>query len=231
MSGRGIFRRGLFAALLAASLGAAGLPAAFAATGSPRDILLDIVSACMDRGARDYCTHCRSPRTDSTCAGAAECRRSTEVYGLDERFVAMRDIKMCGCPGGFFHGLVLPRFPVRGVEDAARPDDIWDFAWKLAVLRLRGDEAALVVNPARRRTQDQLHVHIVKLKDSVAGLLALNAAGTVATLGEVWGTAAQAAVARGLADYGVLVRQGTDGRFEVVITIESPEDLFTVWKC
>jgi hypothetical protein len=56
--GRGILRRGLFSALLAASLEAARIPAGLAATASQRDILLDIVSACVDRGARDYCTNC-----------------------------------------------------------------------------------------------------------------------------------------------------------------------------
>ena len=220
-----------FAALLAALFMAGGTFAA----GS-RDILLEIVSNCVtppeaapsDAG---YCSRCRWPRKDAGCGPHPACRQSTDVWELSAAYVALRDIKMCGCPAGFVHGLALPRNAVRGVEDPSRPDGIWQFAWTAAVARIDADSAALAVNPARRRSQDQLHVHLLRLKPDARPRLADALAGRVENLAEVWRVAARGAALRGLDDYGVLVARDADGRFAVAVTADSPETAFTESVC
>ncbi len=205
------------------------------AAGS-RDILLEIVSNCValpDAAPSHaaYCSRCRWPRKDAGCGPDPACRQSTDVWALGEDYVALRDIKMCGCPAGFVHGLALPRNTVRGVEDPSRPDGIWEFAWAAAVGRIDADSAALAVNPARRRSQDQLHVHLVRLKPDARPRLAGSIAGRVANLNDVWGVAASGAALRGLDDYGVLVVRDADGRFAVAVTPDSPEAAFTESVC
>ena len=50
-------------------------------------------------------------------------------------------------------------------------------------------------------------------------------------LESIWATAANEARAKGLNEYGVLVTQSSTGVFLVVVTPNSPEAEFTVWKC
>jgi CDP-diacylglycerol pyrophosphatase len=196
-----------------------------------RDVLLEIVANCVDASAPDYCGRCRWPRADSACGRPDECRKTTEVWNLSEGFAAIRDVKMCGCPAGFVHGLALPRNRVTGVEDPRRPAGIWQFAWETAQARIEASAVALVVNPAGRRSQDQLHVHLLRLRPGMEAEIHDNLAGTVRDLGEVWNTAAQNAAARGLADYGVLVTRQAGVEFQVVVTAGSPETAFTEWEC
>ena len=197
----------------------------------PRDILWEIVSTCAAQTNPDYCTTCRFPRTDAQCSQSTVCTKSTDVWAMNEQFVAIRDIKMCGCSPGFVHGLVLPRAAVRGVEDAARPDGIWSFAWQIAKEHLPESPIALVVNPSRLRSQDQLHVHLVKLRPGLDELIQRNTVDQVTDLADVWKIAASGASARGLDDYGVLVTQSAAAMFAVVVTATSPEGMFTEWKC
>lgn len=81
------------------------------------DILLDIVQHCVDTSAANYCQQCRAPTLSSVCSTEKTCQKTTDVWAMNDEFVAIRDIKMCGCPADFVHGLVLPRKVVTGVED------------------------------------------------------------------------------------------------------------------
>ena len=213
--------------LLLALLIVSGHALAFGA----RDVLWEIVSTCAAQTTADYCATCRFPRADAQCGQPNVCTKSTEVWAMNENFVAIRDIKMCGCRPGFVHGLVLPRAPVRGVEDTARPDGIWSFAWQIAMEHLPGSPIALVVNPPRLRSQDQLHVHVVKLRAGLDELIRQNTVGEVTDLAEVWKLAASGARSRGLSDYGVLVTRSGAATFSVVVSANSPETIFTEWKC
>ncbi|MEI6733045.1 MAG: CDP-diacylglycerol diphosphatase [Comamonadaceae bacterium] len=195
------------------------------------DILLDIVSHCVDPAQPNYCSACRAPRNDARCGAALECRKSTEVWALDTSYTAIRDIKMCGCPSGFVHGLALPLSPVRGVEDPKRPNGIWQFAWDVAASRIETESLALVVNPQFHRSQNQLHVHLLRLSKEGRQLLARHAPSSIKNLDQVWASAAQDAQAKGLTDYGVLVTQQGPKDYLVVVTAESPEDAFTEWRC
>jgi len=80
----------------------------------------------------------------------------------NDRFTALRDIKMCGCPSDFVHGPALPIYRVTGVEDPLRPEGIWQFAWDVAIQRMKPESIALVVTPRLHRSQNQLHVHLLR---------------------------------------------------------------------
>jgi CDP-diacylglycerol pyrophosphatase len=196
-----------------------------------RDVLWQIVSQCVDISRADYCATCRSPVVGS-CPDQ-ECRRTTEVWAQTADYVAIRDIKMCGCQNrGFVHGLALPRFRVTGVEDRARPPGIWAFAWDVARTRIDNErEIALVVNPpGLERTQDQLHVHLVRLAPGARARLADLSPARTARLDAVWDAAARHARSR--TEYGVLVaREDAGAGFIVVTDPTSPEEQFTIPVC
>src|SRR5215469_14810930 len=107
------------------------LAAGCATAGSSRDVLRDIVLQCLDPEQPRYCARCRWPQA-GTCDLEYPCTRTTEVWAQTQEYVAIRDIKMCGCPAGFVHGLAMPRYPVSGAEDWRRPDGIWRFGWEAA---------------------------------------------------------------------------------------------------
>ena len=194
-------------------------------------ILLDIVSKCIDTSASNYCSVCISPRADANCSIMSQCTKTTEVWSVTDEYVAIRDIKMCACPAGFVHGLALPRYPVTGVEDPKRPDGIWSFAWNAARSRIEPESIALVVNPQFRRSQNQLHVHLLRLKDDAHSIDNSFLAGHVDNLDSVWSLAQDSAHAQGLSDYGVLVKAEGARKFAVYIASESPEALFTQATC
>ncbi len=193
-----------------------------------RDFLLGLVTQCLEPKSDNYCSSCKVPRSDSECSGHDVCTKSLEIWRQSDEYTAFRDIKMCSCPSTFVHGLVLPRKPITGVEDPNRPDGIWRFAWEVGSQKIEASQMALVVNPRFHRDQDQLHVHMVRLKADVRGELS----GTSITdLATVWPTAQHMADDKGLKDYGVLVTQNQNGSYLVVIDEESPEHKFTQAKC
>jgi len=195
------------------------------------DTLLHIVQQCVDTSLQNYCSQCRLPQKSAGCIAAPTCRATVEVWAEDEQFVAMRDIKMCGCPDDFVHGLVLPKATITGVEDPNRPDSIWSFSWRVAISRMAAEDIALVVNPRLRRSQNQLHVHLVRLKPETRSHMASNLVGETSELSSVWRIAQRAADERQMNDFGVLVFQTAKNNFGVVISNESPEGLYTRAVC
>ncbi len=199
--------------------------------GSSRDALLRIVTDCLDTGAPRYCGRCTSPQA-GTCDLQYPCTRSTEVWAQSEEYVAIRDLKMCGCPDGFIHGLAMPRYPVRGPEDPRRPEAIWRFGWDVARTRIRDErEIALLVNPAALRAQDQLHIHLVRLLPGARARIDALRPASIARLEEVWLAAEQHAAGRGLAAYGVIVVQSLDRGWLVVADAGATETAFTAARC
>jgi len=197
-----------------------------------RDILWNIVSECVDRSAKDYCTRCSIPREDSPCADGKSCEKSVSVWKETPEFVVIRDIKMCGCPTNFVHGLALPRSRITGVEDPAKPNSIWQFAWEEAEKRIHDtSEVALVVNPPHARTQDQLHVHIVRLLPGIRTQFKKERTAVVKSFDDVWSVSAKTAAAFHMTEYGVLVAKDINGTILVVIDEQSPERLYTKWRC
>jgi CDP-diacylglycerol pyrophosphatase len=225
IAGRILCRR-IFRPLCLAALVLSMTAPAFAA--DKRDALWEIVSTCLDPGVKDYCTTCISPREEAGCN--RPCRNSTQVWAESKDFVVIRDRKMCGCPEGFVHGLALPRKRVSGVEAPARPEGIWEYAWAAAVRRIPENEIALAVNPRGQRSQDQLHVHLVRVnRESLPADPRRTA--RVDTLGAVWKIAAGKAAELTWQDYGVLVVKGSDSGYLVVIDEDSTEGRYTLAEC
>jgi len=140
-----------------------------------RCALYHIVRTCLDPDQPGYCRRCALP-LEGRCAPDRGCRGTTQFWKIDAEHAAIRDLKMCGCPAGFIHGLVIPSAPISGVEDPARPAGIWAFAWAVALEKIPDpDEIALIVNPPEARRQDQLHVHVVRLAREARPLLAARA--------------------------------------------------------
>ena len=204
---------------------------AIADTIARSDILLHIASQCVDPSVVNYCARCTLPRVDSSCGQELACKKTNEVWQLNPNFVAIRDIKMCGCPSGFIHGLAMPRKTVTGVEDPLRSEEIWPFAWAVGVQRIEENSLALVVNPKSQRTQNQLHVHILRLNQDALQKFTAYGFAIVDEINHVWKVAEGIAQASNLGDYGVLVTRYFDNQFIVVVSKDSPEALFTKWQC
>jgi CDP-diacylglycerol pyrophosphatase len=197
-----------------------------------RDALLTIISNCLDIHAPDYCKHCLAPRGESPCAQNRDCNSTTEVWEETTDYVAIRDRKMCGCAFGFVHGLVIPRAQISGIEDPKRPDKIWGIAWAIARKRIvNEDTIALVVNPPGSRSQDQLHIHIVRLRDDARRHFNEVRSGRLWNINKVWNAAAEIAKAAKLVDYGVLVTLDRGGGYLVLVDEKNLEKLYTQWEC
>jgi len=195
------------------------------------DILLHIVSQCVDPTASNYCSNCMLPRADAGCSNILECKKTNEVWRLSTRYAAIRDIKMCDCPVEFIHGLAMPRGVVTGVEDPNREEGIWQFAWDVGIERIEAESLALVVNPRSQRTQNQLHVHILRLDQNARIQFKQHTVAYVDNLESIWLVAEKIAKTKDLSDYGVLVSKALDGKFLVLVSADSPESAFTNWSC
>ena len=161
----------------------------------------------------------------------AACRKTVHVWSRSAAGVVIRDLKMCFTPGvandaGFLHGLAMPRGPVAGVEDDrlyagdAGLDALWQFAWDAALARgMTSAEAMLVVNPPRNRSQNRLHIHIVRASGAP-----LPPTVDLPDLANVWRAAAEQAAARGIPcrDYGIVVHM-SEGRFRMLVEAADPD--------
>ncbi len=198
----------------------------------PRDMLLHIVTDCLDASAPNYCGMCLAPRAGSSCAVDRECKATTDVWRESADYVIIRDRKMCGCPADFIHGLAIPRNRVRGIEDPGKPDGIWSFAWSEAKKRILDETAiGLAVNPSGKRSQDQLHVHIVRLQSDARQRFTETRQISVQTLDAAWSAASKKATEEHLEDYGVLVVKHPKNGFLVLVEERSPEKTYTLWQC
>jgi CDP-diacylglycerol pyrophosphatase len=168
---------------------------------------------------------------------AAICRETTDVWDQTADFVAIRDQKMCGCSGDFVHGLALPLRQVTGVEDPSKAAGIWRFAWDEAVKKIGGqdkDAILIAANPRAQRTQDQLHIHLVRMAEGAREKLLDLRPLHVKDLAGVWDIAAQHAAASGLAEdgYGVAVFfDPADDDFLVATSADNLEKTFSVFSC
>jgi CDP-diacylglycerol pyrophosphatase len=152
------------------------------------------------------------------------CRSTTHVWArsADGRFVVIRDLKMCEQPGAandprFVHGLAIPLARVVGVEDqqltaAPEQNGIWQLAWDAALAKgLAEDEIALVANPPGNRSQNQLHIHVVRRNGA-----ALPPTIELADLSDVWQRAAAAGRDIACRNYGILVHK-SGGKFRLLV--------------
>jgi len=199
--------------------------------------LWSIVSTCVDHAAHDYCG-C-SAFALSCCSDPATPDADV-VWARTREFVAIRDMKMCGCPAGFVAGLALPRTRVTGIEDPRRPDGIWPFAWEAARTRIPDErQIGLAINPKDARTENQLHVHLLRLRpDARAWIDSSDTPGPVRTivisltnLDAVFTTVAARVGASRMADTGILVARARAGGWVAVVTDRTSPQAFTINRC
>ena len=207
----------------------------------------DTVQAIAAR-QRDNLTRLLPCLIDPKCSSVVEqedlgktCRATTHVWArsADRRFIVIRDLKMCHLEAGphdarFVHGLALPLTRVSGVEDeqlytAPEQNGIWQLAWDAALAQgLREDEIALVANPPVVRSQNQLHIHIVRRNGVV-----LPPAIALTGLEDVWQHVAEAGKNIGCRNYGILVHK-SGGAFRLLVEApdggHNPEDKYTVYQ-
>jgi len=244
---RGRFLPRLAAALAAAAAMTDGLASApFAShllAGDP-DALWQIVSTCIDERSDPQAALCSCPALVHSCCDDAGTPDGDVVWSKTAQFVAIRDLVACGCPGSFVAGLALPRTRITGIEDPARPDAIWPFAWQVARSRIPAEvEIGLAINPIDARSQNQMHVHMLRLKPGVraaiegaraSGRLADPAGTVVVALPDLSGVFAAAAARVGASEmglHGILVVAARDGGFLAAITDRRSPQAFTVNRC
>jgi CDP-diacylglycerol pyrophosphatase len=234
-----LFRSSALLALVAAiDVGIARAQLAMpAAPGNP-NALWEIVSTCFT-GAQAHA--CACPALDRACCGQPRTPDRDVVGGTTSDFVAFRDLKACGCPAGFVAGLALPRARVSGIEDPRRPEGIWRFAWDVARSRIDDErQIALVLNPRVVRTQNQLHVHLLRLKPGERERIDALSDGpsqdglTIVSLPDL-----EAVFAKTIADldadrageHGILVMRAGGEGFRAVVTDQISPQRFTINSC
>ena len=199
--------------------------------------LWSIVSTCVDHATHDYCG-C-SAFALSCCSDPATPDADV-VWARTREFVAIRDMKMCGCPAGFVAGLALPRTRVTGIEDPRRPDGIWPFAWETARTRIPDErQIGLAINPKDARTENQLHLHLLRLRpDARAWIDSSDTPGPVraivislTSLDAVFTTVAARVGAARMADTGILVARARAGGWVAVVTDRTSPQAFTINRC
>jgi len=203
-----------------------------ASAAGNRNALWRIVEHCLDSTAANYCKTCPTPVEGSTCAQGASCLGTIQVWNRTPDYVAIRDSKACGCPANFVHGLAMPLKPVSGQAEGGRPDGIWEFAWQTAETRIHDSlQIALIVNPPAWQSQDQLHVHILRLRSNARDRLGAKAV-RLPNLASVWSSAKELAKEASLHDrYGVLVLRGTDGGYLLVADTAPLESVYAEGRC
>jgi CDP-diacylglycerol pyrophosphatase len=199
--------------------------------------LWQIVSDCVDRETARYCG---CPAFARSCCGDGATADGAVVWARTERFVAIRDMVMCGCPPDFVAGLALPRARVTGIEDPRRPDGIWPFAWEVARSRIPEElEIGLAINPADARTQDQMHVHMLRLTPGARSLVDGAAAGAprgtlvigLPTLDAVFTAIAARVGAAEMGRHGALVARRRQGGWVALVTDRTSPQAFTRNRC
>jgi CDP-diacylglycerol pyrophosphatase len=236
MTRRSITRR-VLATLAAALLAACRADQEVPSGDSDPAALWTIVSTCIDRAAARYCA---CPAFARSCCGDAATPDADVVWARAAGFVAIRDVAMCECPAGFVAGLALPRARVTGIEDPRRPEGIWPFAWDVARSRIPDErQIGLVINPADARTQNQMHVHLLRLRpETRAWLDAADGASPaevqlapLPTLDAVFAAVEARVGASAIADTGILVVRARAGGWRAVITRRTSPQAFTLNGC
>lgn len=242
------------AALAVASTSAA-VPFAIHDAPSPPNALWTLVASCIDRpsGAEPE-PYCRCPAMIRSCCHDVTTPDDDVVWAVTPQLVALRDMTSCGCaiPSGavsgappFVAGLAMPRTHVTGIEDPSRPDAIWPFAWQVAKTRIPDElEIGLVINPVDTRTQDQMHVHLLRLTAGVRARLdalrptadgAQLAADAIVVplpdLDRVFRVAQDRVGAAAMGAHGILVARARGDGYLAVLTTRSSPQAFTVNAC
>lgn len=230
----------LVAALPAHATGLVSEPA------NPANALWNIVASCVDAPHDVAASYCSCPAFTRSCCGDPQTPNADVMWGETPDFVAIRDLSMCGCGAGFVAGLALPRTRITGIEDPARPDAIWPFAWDVARRHIADEsEIGLVINPDDARTQNQMHVHMLRLDRGARALLNsleppsegtwLRAPAALVIplpdLDRVFGAAVDRVGADAIGTHGILVTRAKGAGYLAVLTDRSSPQVLTRSHC
>ena len=145
------------------------------------------------------------------CARLQGQRRRVGADGRLRRHPRHQDVRLSGRTSSTGSPCPVPGSPAsrtRGAQPASGPSPGRPLENRIA----DEQQIALVVNPpGLERTQDQLHVHLVRLGPGARARLAADSPARTPDLDQVWDVAARHAAARGLATYGVLVMRDDGG--------------------
>jgi len=227
-----------------------GAPAAHAGLvsdpASPANALWNIIASCVDAPHDAAASYCACPAFTRSCCGDPKTPNADVVWGETQDFVVIRDLSMCGCEAGFVAGLAIPRSRITGIEDPARPDGIWPFAWDVARRHIADEtEIGLVINPDDARTQNQMHVHLLRLDRGARALLDsleptsdgtwLRAPAALVLplpdLDHVFATAADRVGADAIGTHGILVARAKRAGYLAVLTDRSSPQVLTRSHC
>lgn len=229
----------LFALLLIALLTTTALASDPPPLGTPAphaDALWRIVSSCID--GEDGLSFCKCPAFNRSCCERTATPNADVVWAESADFVAIRNMSMCGCGGDFVAGLALPRARITGIEDPKRPDGIWPFAWDVARKHIpETSEIALVINPPEDRTQNQMHVHIVRLTPKGRAQIDTSTTGddtiglTLPDLRGVFTAAVEKLGPERIGGWGIIVTPWPAGGYRAVLVDEQSPESFTEHAC
>jgi CDP-diacylglycerol pyrophosphatase len=223
-------------AALAAAIAVAGCPASRDHPGTRPDALWTIVSRCVDRQTAAYCS---CPPFELSCCGNQSTPDTDVVWARTADFVVIRDLRMCGCAPDFVSALAMPLIRITGIEDPRRPEGIWPFAWSVARTHIPDELAiGLVLNPPTARTQNQMHVHLLRLQPGVRPWIDGDAPAppgvqvvAVPDLDAVFAAVQARVGAEHMRDTGVLVARARRGGWRAVFTDRTSPQVFTVNRC
>lgn len=216
---------------------AAAFVAAVADARGSRDLLWKLL-ACLDPARVRNGEQCVKPRADEVDGRHPSCTSTTQVWAQNDQYVAIRDQRMCNCPAGFVHGLALPFARITGIEADHLPESIWKFAWAAAHTKIDDEDTiALVVSPPAQRTQDQLHIHLVRRREGACEEFAAGDTVSVSNLDHVWEITKRRATERRFTNYAVLVTKCSTDVFTVLVeevlenSNATPENQYTQHDC
>lgn len=223
-------------AALAAAIAIAGCAASRDHPGTGPNALWTIVSRCVDRQTAAYCS---CPPFELSCCGKPSTPDIDVVWARTADFVVIRDLRMCGCPPDFVSALAMPLTRISGIEDPHRPEGIWPFGWDVARAHIRDELAiGLVLNPPAARTQNQMHVHLLRLRPDVRPWLDGDAPAPpgvqivpVPDIDAVFAAVQARVGAEHMRDTGVLVARARRGGWRAVLTDRTSPQAFTLNRC
>ncbi|HEY2540184.1 MAG TPA: CDP-diacylglycerol diphosphatase [Stellaceae bacterium] len=160
-----------------------GVICALVAAGAERPVWAQIgVGEQPSAGAYDGASCFVAPRPNSLwslaqcCAKNLQSNAECRSYDAADKYIILKDNSRLK-PAAY---LIIPTIRVTGIEDKQifLPPvvDFWTYGWQQARLLVKRPAAdiGLAINSARRRTQNQLHIHIACVLPAVARTLADN---------------------------------------------------------
>lgn len=227
-----------YSPLVAIALLLAGfLAAAPAGARRSRDRLWTLIETCVAPDGHHNGSTCRAPRAAGIGNLDPRCVTTTEVWAQSQEYVAIRDERMCNCPAGFVHGLAIPFARISGIEADNLPEGIWKFAWDAALQKIPDAATiALVVSPPLQRSQDQLHIHLVRRRAGACETFPADSTVLTTNLDHIWSIVKQRALQRHFTNYGVLVTKCSPDGFTVLVEdvpkgSRTPEGQYTDHDC